>query len=135
MRLAAMILAKRESTVTVTQSAIAALLLGMSTALAADPTAGQRVFASRCSPCHTLQAGVNKVGPPLVGVIGRISGSETGFKYSAALKAAHVTWDEKSLDRFLENPRADIRGTNMFASLPSSDDRQNVIAYLETLKP
>ena len=117
-------------------SAISALLLGSSAALAAgDPAAGQKVFASRCIACHTTESGVNKIGPSLAGVFGRKSGSEAGFNYSPALKAANITWDEKTLDQFLQNPAGDVHGTKMFVNLPSSEDRQNVIAYLQTLKP
>jgi cytochrome c len=135
MRNAMMIHSMTGASLTVALSAIATLLLHVSAALAADPAAGQKVFASRCSACHTAEPGVNKVGPSLAGVFGRKSGSETGFKYSAALKAANITWDEKTLDQFLENPSGDVHGTSMFVSLPSAEDRQNVIAYLKTLKP
>lgn len=116
--------------------AVATLALGSSTCLAAgDPAAGQQVFASRCSICHTTEPDVNKIGPSLAGVFGRKSGTEAGFDYSPALKAAAITWDEKTLDQFIQNPGADVHGTKMFVSLPSNDDRQNVIAYLKTLKP
>jgi cytochrome c len=134
-RYAIMIHSMTGTTLTVALSAIAALLLHVSAALAADPAAGQKVFASRCAGCHTTEPGVNKVGPSLAGVFGRKSGSETGFNYSAALRAANINWDAKTLDRFLENPSGDVHGTSMFVSLPSAEDRQNVVAYLETLKP
>ena len=116
--------------------AVAALALGSSTCLAAgDAAAGQQVFASRCSVCHTTEPSANKVGPSLAGVFGRKSGTEAGFDYSPALKAAAITWDEKTLDQFIQNPGADVHGTKMFVSVPGNDDRQNVIAYLKTLKP
>jgi cytochrome c len=92
------------------------------------------VFASSCSICHTTEPGVNKIGPSLAGVFGRKSGTEAGFDYSPALKAAAITWDEKTLYQFIQNPGADVHGTKMFVSVPGSDDRQNVIAYLKTLK-
>jgi len=116
--------------------AVAALALGSSTCLAAgDAAAGHQVFASRCSVCHATEPGVNKVGPSLAGVFGRKSGTEAGFDYSPALKAAAITWDENALDKFLQNPAADVHGTKMVVSVPGNDDRQNVIAYLKTLKP
>jgi cytochrome c len=116
--------------------AIAALALGSSTGFAAgDAAAGQQVFASRCSVCHATEPSVNKVGPSLAGVFGRKSGTEAGFDYSPALKAAAITWNEKTLDQFIQNPGADVHGTKMFVSVPGDDDRQNVIAYLKTLKP
>ena len=80
--------------------AVAALALGSSTCLAAgDAAAGHQVFASRCSVCHATEPGVNKIGPSLAGVFGRKSGTEAGFDYSPALKAAAIMWDEKTLDQ------------------------------------
>jgi cytochrome c len=67
-------------------------------------------------------------------VFGRKSGAEPGYSYSAALKAASITWDEHSLNQFLTNPGSDVHGTKMFISIPNEADRQNVIADLETLK-
>src|SRR6267378_2596459 len=80
--------------------AIAALALGSSTGAAA----GQQLFASRCSVCHATEPSVNKVGPSLACVFGRKSGTEAGFDYSPALKAAAINWDEKTLDQFIQNP-------------------------------
>jgi cytochrome c len=114
----------------------ATLVLGSSTALAAgDAAAGQQLFASHCGICHATEPGVNKIGPSLAGVFGRKSGTEAGFDYSPALTAAAITWDDMALDKFLQNPGADVHGTKMVVSVPGNDDRQNVIAYLKTLKP
>lgn len=109
-------------------------LLATSTAGAAgDAAAGKEVFA-RCAACHSTTPGENKIGPSLAGVFGRKSGSEAGYSYSPALKASSITWDEHTLDQFLANPAADVHGTKMFISVPDAADRQNVIAYLKTLK-
>ena len=116
--------------------AMAALALGSSPGFAdGDAATGQQLFASRCGICHATEPGVNKIGPSLAGVFGRKSGTEAGFDYSPALKAAAITWDEKTLDHFIQNPGADVHGTKMLISVPGNDDRQNVIAYLKTLKP
>lgn len=115
--------------------ALTALLVGSSTALAAgDPAAGRRVFVSHCAVCHSTNPGENKVGPSLAGVVGSKSGGVPGFRFSAAMKNAGVTWDDASLDKFLASPTSFIHGTLMFAALPNTSDRQNVIAYLDTLK-
>jgi cytochrome c len=110
-------------------------LLATSTAASAagDAKAGQQVF-QRCAACHSTASGENKIGPSLAGVFGRKSGSEPHYNYSEALKSANITWDEHTLDQFLTNPGADVHGTKMFVSLPNAGDRQNVIAYLESLK-
>jgi cytochrome c len=110
------------------------ILLGSSTALAAgDPVDGQRAFATHCATCHATEAGQNKIGPSLAGIVGSKSGAVPGFNFSPAMKNADITWDAANLDKFLANPVGFVHGTKMFV-LPSESDRQNVIAYLETLK-
>jgi cytochrome c len=90
---------------------------------------------SRCAGCHSTQAGQNKIGPSLAGIFDKASGSVPGYNYSAALKNAHLTWDEKTLDKFLQNPGGLVHGTKMFANVPDPDARQRVIAYLKSLLP
>lgn len=108
-------------------------LVALPAQAAGDAAAGKQVFA-RCSGCHSTTPGENKIGPSLAGVFGRKSGSEPGYNYSPALKAANITWDEHTLDQFLANPATDVHGTKMFVNLPQAADRENVISYLETLK-
>jgi cytochrome c len=116
--------------------AIAALLLGSSPGLAAgDAAAGKQVFTTTCGACHSTEPGVNKIGPSLAGIVGSKSGAVPGYNFSPALKAANITWDEQTLDKFLENPSADVHGTKMVIRVPNAENRQNIIAYLETLKP
>jgi cytochrome c len=113
---------------------VSAIFVSSLTASAAgDQAVGQQLFA-RCAACHSTAAGQDKVGPSLAGVFGRKSGSEAGFSYSAALRAANITWDENTLDQYLANPSADVPGTKMPVGVPNAADRQNIIAYLQTLK-
>jgi len=116
-----------------------AVLAGVSLAWSASAAApvGTPTAAdfTRCAGCHSTQTGQNKVGPSLAGVFDRASGSVPGYSYSAALKNAHLTWDEQTLDKFLQNPTGLVHGTKMFASVPDSDTRQRVIAYLKSLQP
>jgi cytochrome c len=98
----------------------------------ADYENGRRVFA-QCRSCHLVQAGAgNRVGPNLHGVIGAPSGGHSeGFRYSPAMKAANLTWDVATIDRYLENPRAVVPGTQMaFVGLREPEDRRDVIAYI-----
>ena len=74
---------------------LTASLGGMSLAWlasAATPTGtpGAADF-SRCDGCHSTQAGQNKIGPSLAGVVGRSSGSVPGYDYSDAMKNAPET--------------------------------------------
>ena len=102
---------------------------------AGDAAAGEAVFSKSCAACHATEEGKNTVGPSLHGVVGRHAASQTGFSYSEALKKADKTWDDQALDAYLANPNAAVPGTKMvFLGLKSSDDRQNVIAFLESQK-
>ncbi len=117
-------------------SAIIMASVGVTSAASAagDAAAGQKVFY-KCAICHTSVAGKNGLGPSLFGVVGRHSASAPGYNYSDAMKAANKTWDEKTLDVWLTNPKALVPGTKMaFSGLPKAEDRENVIAYLATLK-
>ncbi len=109
-----------------------AAALGGGTALAeGDAAKGTKVF-NKCKTCHTFDPGKKKIGPHLKGIIGRESASVEGFKYSKAMKAADVTWDEETLDIYLKKPKAFIKGTKMaFAGLKKDSQRQDVIAYLK----
>jgi cytochrome c len=117
-------------------SAAAALTICATAAHAADPAEGEKVFKRVCSACHIATAdGPKRLGPPLFGVIGRHSGSVEGFRYSDGNKKANVTWTPEVLDKYLTDPKAMVPGTTMaFAGLKKDDERQNVIAYLQTLK-
>src|SRR5580692_4933889 len=97
-----------------------------------DAAAGEKVFA-HCAPCHSTKPGENKFGPSLAGVFGRKSGTEAGYNYSSAMKGLNVTWDEKTLDEYLQGPGKFVRGTKMVYLVPDEKDRQDVIAYLKTL--
>src|SRR5215469_6316949 len=104
-------------------------------ARAADPAAGKSVFNSYCSICHAAQPGRNMVGPSLFGVVGRKTGSVPGFHYSPANQAANLTWDEATLDKYLQSPRSVIPGTTMtYGGLKDDTNRADLIAYLATLK-
>ena len=104
-------------------------------ALAADAGAGKSAFQSSCSICHSVQPGQNKIGPSLFGVVGRKTGSVTGYSYSPANEAANMTWDDATLDKYLEAPRTVIPGTKMtYAGVKDAGKRGDLIAYLGTLK-
>jgi cytochrome c len=102
---------------------------------AGDATAGKALFTTRCSICHSTDAGVNKIGPSLHAIVGQPSAAVANYSFSPAMQNAHKVWDEAQLDAFIADPRASVPNTKMvFLGLKSETDRQNVIAYLATLK-
>ena len=111
----------------------ATLLFGVGTHQAlAD--AGQDVFADNCAVCHSPDAGTNKLGPSLFGVVGRKSGSVGDYTYAPAMKNAGLTWDAATLDKYVTDPQSVVPGTKMlFPGLKSADDRKALIQYLGTL--
>jgi cytochrome c len=92
-------------------------------------------IAKQCQACHNVEEGKGpKIGPDLYGVVDRPVASEPGFNYTAALKAKGGKWTFAALNKWLTDPRADVRGTSMtFAGLPREKQRADVIAYLDTL--
>jgi cytochrome c len=102
--------------------------------LPGDPAAGAEIF-KKCLVCHTKEAGKNKIGPSLFGVVGRHSAAIPGYAYSPAMKTAGMVWTDEELDRYLTKPQAVVSGTKMtFPGLPDARERGDLIAYLKTLR-
>jgi len=100
---------------------------------AGDAAKGEQEFA-KCAVCHAKNM-ANGIGPGLASVIGRHAGSVPGFGYSQAMKKSNIVWDEKSLDAFITSPQTAVPGTSMpFPGLMDAGERNDLIAYLETLK-
>ena len=104
---------------------------------AGDPAKGKKVF-NKCKACHFADKPKNKVGPSLLGVVGRPVAAFEGYKYSEAMKAKAAdigTWTEDKLKAFLAAPKAVVPGTKMtFAGLKKEQDILNVIAYLKSFQ-
>jgi cytochrome c len=109
-------------------------LVAVHPGVAADVEAGRTAF-KKCALCHTTEAGKNKIGPSLFGVVGRKSASLENFNYSEGMKKFDHIWDEATLASYLSDPRAAVPGTKMiFPGIKDKIERDDVIAYLETLK-
>lgn len=101
----------------------------------ASADAGKQI-AQKCAGCHTFdRGGATRVGPNLYGIVGdEIAQGRSGFSFSDALKAKKGTWTPEALNEWLADPAAFAKGTRMtFAGLPSSQDRADIIAYLNSL--
>lgn len=119
--------------------ALTAALILAGTGLAradGDAAEGEKVFR-KCMACHMVGPDAeNRVGPVLNGVVNRTAGTLEGFSYSDAMIEAGqngLVWDDATLHEYLEKPRDIVPGTKMaFAGLRKEEERDDVIAYLET---
>jgi len=123
---------------------------GMFGSASADQVAdGEKLF-KRCVACHSLEAGKNKVGPSLAGIIGRKSGTAPGYKYSDLnhhAGEAGLVWTPEHIVDYLPDPNAfltnylkengkadEAKGrTKMTFRMPKQEDREAIAAYLASL--
>ncbi len=96
-----------------------------------DAARGEAKF-QECAACHTLQDGVNNVGPSLHGLFGRKAGTLADFRYSPAMKRSGITWTPQALDTFIADPQAAVPANRMpYAGLSDKAARDDLIAYLQ----
>jgi cytochrome c2 len=113
---------------------IAATGLWLGAAASARAADGAQLFHKYCFVCHDTAPGKNKLGPSLAGIVGRKSGGIGDYSYSPAMKNANLTWDDKTLESYLTNPRAFVPNCKMmFIGVKDPDERKTIIAYLGTL--
>ena len=108
------------------------LLAAAATARAdGDAGRGEKRF-EECATCHTLERGVNNVGPSLFGLFERKAGEIADFRYSPAMKKSGIAWSPQTLDTFIADPQKQVPGNRMpFAGMPDAGDRADLIAYLQ----
>ncbi len=96
------------------------------------PLAERPASFEQCAVCHSMDAGVQGLGPSLAGIYGRKAGMVEGFQYSTAMKQSNITWDDTQLDLYLADPNAAVNGTNMaFAGEKDQTRRHEIIGYLK----
>jgi cytochrome c2 len=129
-------------------AAVAALLLAAPAAVAqttgaktttttrsgGDAAAGAKTFAVRCAACHGKDAVGGTMAPSLRGVVGRKAATTAFPRYSVALKKSGLSWTPANLNTFIAGPQKMVKGTQMLIAVPNAADRQNLVAYLSTLK-
>ena len=103
---------------------------------AGDAAHGKMIFQEQCGLCHAVSATADPgAGPSLFGVIGHKSGTnDAKYAYTDAMKKADLTWDDANIVKLLTDPNKLVPGTSMPISLPSDKDREDMFAYLSTLK-
>ena len=120
----------------VVASACTALALPALAQTVPDPVMGQLQFG-QCRVCHNVEANKpDTVGPNLFGVYNSKAATRRAkYAYSPALKASKLKWDDATLDRWIAEPGATVKGTKMeFIGISRKPVRANIIAYLKTLK-
>jgi len=105
-----------------------------------DAAKGKKVFV-KCKACHVLDKEKNKVGPHLVGIIGRSIASVDGFKYSngpdsmMAFAEGGKVWDEATLADYLRKPKDLVKKTKMaFPGLKKDEQIADLIAYMKSVQ-
>ena len=119
-------------------SAAIGMMIFVSPVMADGDAAKGAIAFKKCMACHEAAKATNKLGPYLVGIVGRKVASVEGYKYSPAMIAYAATvpaWDDATLNAYLEKPKGVVVGTKMaFGGIATPDERANLIAYLKTLK-
>ena len=111
---------------------IAAMATVSDAAVSADLQRGELLYQT-CSACHSVLG--DGLGPDLHGIFGQKAAQIAGFKYSDALKASELVWDEKTLRAFIADPQAVVKGTLMaFPGYKADADLDALIAYIKTLQ-
>jgi cytochrome c len=98
-----------------------------------DAERGRLVFGA-CRTCHYPQAAMgHNNGPNLHRIFGRVVGKQPGFDYySEVFKAAEFVWTPQLMYAWLESPMTMFpQSTMMSLGVPDSQDRADLIAYLE----
>ena len=108
--------------------------LSMGANAAGDPKAGARAYRT-CKACHSLEPGRHMTGPSLSQFWGQKAGAAKSFsRYSPALRSSNVVWNEKTLNRWLADPKAVVPGTTMFfRGIKDAKKRSNLIAFLKSV--
>ena len=96
-----------------------------------DIRRGASVYRA-CVACHSLEPGLHLTGPSLAGLWGKKVASTADFpRYSKALKAREFTWDEITLNAWIADPAAFVKGNYMtFRGINNDKARADLIAFL-----
>lgn len=130
-------------------AALAATTLSLP-ALAQDVATGEKEYR-KCKACHMIQSPEGEdivkggaTGPNLYGIVGRVAGSQEGYKYSEALQALNAAgevWTVESLAAYVTDPNAFVKETAGDAAgrtkmtFKLNKNQQDIAAYLASVSP
>lgn len=92
-------------------------------------------FNNHCRTCHSVKEGDNRLGPSLHNIYGAKAGASAGYaNYSQGMKSSGVSWDEATLDKFIENPDQVIPNNNMkpFKGVDDQAVRKQIVDFLKS---
>ena len=99
-----------------------------------DVAAGKKQY-NKCAACHSMEEGVQLMGPSLHDLMGRKAGELEGFTYSLAMEETDFSWSEETLDAFLTNPSASVPGTTMpFGGMKNPEQRAALTCYIQSMQ-
>ncbi len=111
-------------------------LLSAQSAIAGDIEKGAKAF-KKCASCHSIEAGGKKKnGPNLYDVFNRGIAISEGFKYSKKLITFandNPQWTPELMNSWLENSQKLVKGSKMRVKVKKDSDRDNLIAYLQSM--
>lgn len=125
----------RLSRIVIAVSAVLTGLVGLTAGIPAAPADnGKIAFNNLCRTCHSLKAGDNRLGPSLHRIVGARAAQASGFAYSQSLRQSGVTWNEQTLERWIENPEAVVPNNNMkpYNGLADAAVRKSIVSFLKT---
>jgi len=96
-----------------------------------DVAAGQALYQSKCTGCHSVDA--DRIGPRHRNVVGRKVASVPGYAYSPALKKLGGVWTPARLDRWLSGTQKMAPGSKMYVEIDDPTQRRLLIAYLKSV--
>jgi cytochrome c len=113
-----------------------------------DLEIGKRLVVNSCGVCHDLTPTQDhERGPYLWGIYGRppgVSGFEHSEAFLAKIDVKPFVWDDENLEKFIADPNKFIPRTKMgkldskhptaFGGIESASNREDVLAYLKTLR-
>ena len=105
-------------------------------AFAGDIAKGKKAF-KKCASCHSIDnGGKNKSGPNLYDILNRGIATNEKFKYSKKLVSFandNPLWTPELMNLWLENSQKLVKGSKMRVKVKKETDRENLIAYFQSM--
>lgn len=111
-------------------------LFASQSAFAGDIAKGKKAF-KKCASCHSIDnGGKNKSGPNLYDILNRGIATNEKFKYSKKLVSFandNPLWTPELMNLWLENSQKLVKGSKMRVKVKKETDRENLIAYFQSM--